>query len=296
AKRRTSVLSRVRRLRAGSRRACRAARAANGRRSTRRARHARARSAPPRAARAHGRRRPRSRARRRPRARSRDRAAPGRSRGRWRTPASRRRGRCRRASSPRAGSRSAARAARARRCRPQLRARPASPLRPRTPALPASRARRRTSRHAGRLGLGLALGDGRVLGRLLSFWALLLLIAREPAALFERHVDGPDHVEGLLGELIVLAVDDLLEARDRVLDLYVLARRARELLGDEVRLRQEALDLARPRDDELVLVGELVDAEDRDDVLQVLVALQDLLHARRRRVMLVRDDARLQSP
>jgi hypothetical protein len=32
-------------------------------------------------------------------------------------------------------------------------------------------------------------------------------------------------------------------------------------------------------DDELVLVGEFVHAQDRDDVLEVLVALQDALHA-----------------
>ena len=70
--------------------------------------------------------------------------------------------------------------------------------------------------------------------------------------------------------------------------------RAGEQLGDEERLREEALDLARPGDDELVLVGELVDAEDGDDVLQVLVALEDLLHLRRDVVVLVRDDARLE--
>ncbi len=81
---------------------------------------------------------------------------------------------------------------------------------------------------------------------------------------------------------------------DRVLELDVLARRARELLGDEVRLRQEALDAPRPRDDDLVLVGELVHAEDRDDVLQVGVALEDLLDERRDLVVLVGDDARLQ--
>src|ERR1700751_5051805 len=45
---------------------------------------------------------------------------------------------------------------------------------------------------------------------------------------------------------------------------------AGELLGDEQRLREEALGLARPRDRLLVLVGELVDAEDGDDVLQLL--------------------------
>src|SRR5204862_240044 len=40
---------------------------------------------------------------------------------------------------------------------------------------------------------------------------------------------------------------------------------------------EEALDLARPRHGELVLIGELVAAEYRDDVLERLVALQHLL-------------------
>ena len=48
--------------------------------------------------------------------------------------------------------------------------------------------------------------------------------------------------------------------------------------GDEERLREEALDLAGARDGELVVLGELVHAEDGDDVLEVLVALQDALH------------------
>jgi F-type H+-transporting ATPase subunit beta len=47
------------------------------------------------------------------------------------------------------------------------------------------------------------------------------------------------------------------------------------------RLRQKALDLARPRHGELVLFGELVHAQDRDDVLQRFVTLQDLLHPAR---------------
>ena len=54
--------------------------------------------------------------------------------------------------------------------------------------------------------------------------------------------------------------------------------RARERSATKYRLRQEPLDLARALDGQLVLVGELVHAEDRDDVLQVLVALEDLLH------------------
>ena len=45
---------------------------------------------------------------------------------------------------------------------------------------------------------------------------------------------------------------------------------------------EEALDLARPVHRLLVLVGELVDPQDRDDVLQLLVALEVLLDLGRR--------------
>jgi len=44
------------------------------------------------------------------------------------------------------------------------------------------------------------------------------------------------------------------------------------------RLGEELLDLPRPGDRELVVLRQLVHAEDRDDVLQVLVPLQDQLH------------------
>src|SRR5918995_2224515 len=131
----------------------------------------------------------------------------------------------------------------------------------------------------------------RLLGRLLGFG-----LAAQLARLLDCLLDRPDHVERLLGQLVVLAVEDLLEAFDRVLELHILAGCPRELLRDEVRLREEALDLARALDDELVLVGELVHAEDGDDVLQVAVTLQDLLDTRRRLVVLVRDDSGLERP
>src|SRR5262245_28335098 len=76
--------------------------------------------------------------------------------------------------------------------------------------------------------------------------------------LVDRVVDRADHVERRLREVVVLAVDDRAEAPDRVLELHVLPGGPRELLGDEVRLREEALDAAGPRDDDLVLVRELV--------------------------------------
>src|SRR2546427_1555046 len=51
--------------------------------------------------------------------------------------------------------------------------------------------------------------------------------------------------------------DDLAEAPDRVGELHIAARLTRERLGDEERLRQEALDLPRARDGQLVFVAEL---------------------------------------
>src|SRR3954452_11126936 len=107
-------------------------------------------------------------------------------------------------------------------------------------------------------------------------------------------VDRALEQEGRLGQVVVLAVQDLLEGADRLRDRDVRARRAGELLGDVERLGQEALDLARPLHRDLVLVGELVDAEDRDDVLQLLVALQHLLHLVGDAVVLLADDVRLQ--
>src|SRR5205085_4458891 len=97
-----------------------------------------------------------------------------------------------------------------------------------------------------------------------------------PFLLFRRHalgllaglLDGADHVEGLFGEVVVLAVDDLLEAADGVGGLDELAFEAGKLLGDEEGLREEALNLARARDDQLVLFRKLVEAEDGDDVLE----------------------------
>src|SRR3954470_24060443 len=96
---------------------------------------------------------------------------------------------------------------------------------------------------------------------------LSLPLCREAFAALARLFDCADHVEGLLGEVVVLAVDDLLEAAYGLGDGDVLALHARELLRDEEGLREEALHLSRARDDELVLFRKLIKAEDGDDVL-----------------------------
>src|SRR5207244_11021460 len=61
-------------------------------------------------------------------------------------------------------------------------------------------------------------------------------------------------------------------------------------LGVEHRMPEDALYLSGALDAQAVLVGKLVDPEDGDDVLQLLVALENLLHPRSRSVVLVRDD------
>ena len=94
----------------------------------------------------------------------------------------------------------------------------------------------------------------------------------------------------------MLALEDLLETAHGVRDRHQLALATREALGDVERLGQEPLDLARPRHGELVVLGKLLHAEDRDDVLQILVALQHLLHALRRVVVVLADDGRLDEP
>jgi hypothetical protein len=65
---------------------------------------------------------------------------------------------------------------------------------------------------------------------------------------------------------------------------------AGELFGHVEGLGEEALDLAGAGDGQAVLFGQFVHAQNRDDVLQFLVALQDLLHAAGDLVVLFADD------
>src|SRR5829696_3193627 len=124
--------------------------------------------------------------------------------------------------------------------------------------------------------------------------ALALALALGPARGLRDLVDRALEQEGSLGDVVVLALDDLREGPHGVLDLHELPGRAGELLGHEERLRQETLHLAGALHGQLVLVRELVDSEDGDDVLQLLVALQDLAHLVRDPEVLLPHDVRLQ--
>src|SRR5688500_5315214 len=93
--------------------------------------------------------------------------------------------------------------------------------------------------------------------------------------LLDRFFDGSHHVKSLLRKIIMLTVDNLAETSDGVFQFHVLSFQTGKLGRNEERLREEALNLARARNNQLVFVGELVQTENGNDVLEILVALQD---------------------
>jgi hypothetical protein len=109
-------------------------------------------------------------------------------------------------------------------------------------------------------------------------------------------VEGPGQEEGLFGQVVGLALQDVLEGRDGVTDRDVATGPPGEHLGHEERLAHEALQAACPGDRLLVLLGQLVHAQDGDDVLEVAVLLQDPLRLAGDLVMLLPDDERVEDP
>src|SRR5579872_6177125 len=95
--------------------------------------------------------------------------------------------------------------------------------------------------------------------------------------------------------MIEFTVEDFLERCDRIGDLHVFPRATRELLGDEERLREEILQTASPANNRAVFFRKLFDTENRDDVLQIAVALQRFLHAARDAIVIVADDGGIEN-
>src|SRR5690606_38853878 len=85
-----------------------------------------------------------------------------------------------------------------------------------------------------------------------------------------------------------------LEAAESVLDRDDLARESGEDFRHIERLRKELLDLPRAINDLFIFRRKLIETEDRDDVLQVLVALKHVLNAARDIVVLLADDPRIE--
>src|SRR3989344_371870 len=83
------------------------------------------------------------------------------------------------------------------------------------------------------------------------------------------------HVKLLLIAGVVLAIENFSKCADRIGEIDVFARSARKRLRHEERLREEALNLSSAIYKSFIIFRKLFNAENRDDVLQVFVALQD---------------------
>src|SRR5207249_4191219 len=104
--------------------------------------------------------------------------------------------------------------------------------------------------------MGLALLRLLVLGRLVLAGALALqLLGAQQPGLLAGALGVADVEERLLGQVVELAVHELLERVDGLLHGHVDPLHAGELLPDEERLREELLNLAGALHDDLVLFG-----------------------------------------
>src|ERR1700733_10847230 len=112
---------------------------------------------------------------------------------------------------------------------------------------------------------------------------------------FQYFLDGALHVKSLLGDVIVFAFDDGFETLHCVGDFDVASCGPGELLGDVEGLRQEALNFSCARHSEFLIFAELVDAENRDDILQVFISLESLLYRLSDVVVFLADDSRIEN-
>src|SRR5690606_18212199 len=120
------------------------------------------------------------------------------------------------------------------------------------------------------------------------------LLALTLVVSLENFIDAALHVEILLRDMIEITLQDSLETTDGFFQGNVFTRRTGEHFRHVERLRQETLDLTRAVHHLLVFLGQFVHAENRDDVLQFLVALQNRLHAASHFVVLDADNQRIQ--
>ena len=94
--------------------------------------------------------------------------------------------------------------------------------------------------------------------------------------------------------MIPLAVGDLLETLDRLLQGRNFTRLARERLGNNERLREKPLHPPGAMHDELVFLRQLVHPEDRNNVLEFAVSLERRLHPASARVVPCSDVLRIE--
>src|SRR5204863_4401478 len=107
---------------------------------------------------------------------------------------------------------------------------------------------------------------------------------------FPNHIYSALHVEVLFGNFIMFAVEDFLKPTDGFGDRDVFPFGPGKHFGDVERLAEETLNLACAHNGEFVLWTQFVHAQNRDDVLEIAVALQNFLHAASNIVVLLTDN------
>ena len=109
-------------------------------------------------------------------------------------------------------------------------------------------------------------------------------------AFLDGFVDSADVEEGLFGILVHLAGEDHLESADSLAQGHHHSGEAGKLFSHEEGLGEEALGSAGSAHYEFVVVGELIDTEDGDDILQLIVFLEELLDGLGSLVVLLAND------
>src|SRR6188472_4009344 len=128
-------------------------------------------------------------------------------------------------------------------------------------------------------------------GVVISSFSVSAMASRSPLA---DLLDAALHIEVPFRNGVVFAVQDFLEAADGLRDRHLPSLSTGEHLRRAERLAEETLDLPRPIHGDLVVGRQFIHAEDRDDVLQILEALEHALHAARDVVVVLADDLRRQ--
>ena len=93
----------------------------------------------------------------------------------------------------------------------------------------------------------------------------------------------------------MLSFQNLLKALNGLGKRHIAALHTSKLSCHKEWLRQESLHLTGSGHHQLILLGQFIHTQNGDDVLQFLVALQDLLHASGRLVMLLSHDSGIQN-
>src|SRR5699024_1843925 len=127
-----------------------------------------------------------------------------------------------------------------------------------------------------------------------SAMCLSLLLSQLLVRFFDV-VQATQAVEGLLWVVVEFAIADALKSVDGIGQRDVRAWKAGELLCDEEVLAQETLEATCALNGDLVLFRQLVHTQNRDNILQFLVLLQNVDHALCNSIVSLANDAWLEN-